>query len=242
MATVPKWLGDTMEVVYQRFMHEMVITDIEYLDEKLKRVRFEGDFRKIKFTPGNVIKVRVNDTEYRHYTLSAFDAKAGFCEIVFYLHGSGPGSLWAERLKMGDRAKLLGPGGRLHYSENRENHFLFGDETSLGWMKCMEEEAESRGEFFFGFAELDEAHQDWASRLGSSVKIVDKSADSPAKPVIDIVKEWEEDFWTTAGGTVFYLTGRTKSIQAFRKFLLSKGISSKKIKTEPYWAEGKSGL
>lgn len=242
MTKAPKWLGDTMEVVYQRFMYETVITNVEYLDEKLKRVRFEGDFRKIKFMPGNVVKVRVNDTEYRHYTLSAFDAKTGFCEIVFYLHGLGPGSNWAEGLKMGDRAKLLGPGGKLYYSENRVNHFLFGDETSLGWMKCMEEEAERRGEFFFGFAELDESHHDWAERLGSSVKIVGKSSEFPAQPVIDIVKEWEEDFWLTAVDTVFYLTGRTKSIQAFRKFLLSKGISSKKIKTEPYWADGKSGL
>lgn len=242
MAVVPKWLGDTMEVVYQRFMHEMIVTEVEYLDEKLKRVRFEGDFRKIKFTPGQVVKVRLNDTEYRHYTLSAFDASAGFCEIVFYLHGTGPGSEWAEKLSVGDRTKLLGPGGRLQYSENKENHFLFGDETSLGWMKCMEEEAERREQFFFGFAELDESHQDWADRLGSSVKIVNKSADKPAQPVIDILKEWEEDFWETAGGTVFYLTGRAKSIQAFRKFLLSKGISSKRIKTEPYWAEGKCGL
>lgn len=54
MTKVPKWLGDTMEVVYQRFMYETVITNVEYLDEKLKRVRFEGDFRKIKFMPGNV--------------------------------------------------------------------------------------------------------------------------------------------------------------------------------------------
>jgi len=242
MATVPKWLGDTMEVVYQRFMHEMVVTDIEYLDEKLKRVRFEGDLRKVKFIPGYVVKVRVNDTEYRHYTLSAFDTTVGYCEIVFYLHGMGPGSSWAEALRMGDKVKLLGPGGKLHYSESKENHFLFGDETSLGWMKCMEEEAERREEFFFGFAELDEPHQDWASRLGSSVKIVEKSSDNPAQPVIDILKEWEEDFWETAGNTVFYLTGRTKSIQAFRKFLLSKGISSNRIKSEPYWAEGKSGL
>ncbi|HBG41466.1 MAG TPA: hypothetical protein DDW85_08645 [Porphyromonadaceae bacterium] len=40
----------------------------------------------------------------------------------------------------------------------------------------------------------------------------------------------------------FYLTGRVKSIRAVKEFLISKGISQKEIKTEPYWNEGKEGL
>lgn len=242
MPKIPKWLGDTMEVVYQKFIHGVKVKDIQYLDSNLKKIRFSGDFKNIRYMPGNVVKIRVNDTAFRHYTISAFDAESGSCEILFYLHEKGPGSEWAATLKVGETVRLLGPGGRLHYMPDQENHFLFGDETSLGWMQCMEHEIDKNNQFFFGFVELDPEHGHWANLADSSVKVVSKSMADPAAPTIAILKEWEDDFWETSDRTVFYLTGRTQSIQAFRKFLLSKGISGRRIKTEPYWADGKSGL
>ncbi len=41
---------------------------------------------------------------------------------------------------------------------------------------------------------------------------------------------------------MFYLTGRARSIQAMRRYLLSRGVASGRIRCEPYWAEGKQGL
>lgn len=236
MGRVPKWLGDTIEGVYKKkSVLEARVVSVDYLDVNLKRVRLEGDFCKVKLATGNSVKIQINETECRQYAIAAFEPETGCCEIIFYLHGKGTGSEWATKLGVGDIVKLIGPCSELKYVSNKENYFLFGDETSLGWMKGMEKVIEGNNQFFFGFVELEEKHYDWPSLMESSVKVVPKSGDNPATPTVAILQEWEDDFWETSEGIVFYLTGSTKSITAFHSFLLSKGIKSKQIKTEAYW-------
>ncbi|MEM6701005.1 MAG: siderophore-interacting protein, partial [Bacteroidota bacterium] len=115
MPTVPKWLANGMEKVFSRMMHPVEVSEIEYLDEKLKRVQFLGDLSKTKFVAGHAIEFRVNDTNFRHYTPSFYDKSKGICEVLFYLHGYGIVSAWAEDLGAGDQMKLMGPGGKMKF-------------------------------------------------------------------------------------------------------------------------------
>ena len=86
MPKLPKWVANGVEKVFSHLMHPVAVTHTQYLDDQLKLVRFEGDLSKTKFTPGNVIEFRVNDTDFRHYTPSLFNKSAGVCEVIFYLH------------------------------------------------------------------------------------------------------------------------------------------------------------
>ncbi|MBX2922565.1 MAG: siderophore-interacting protein [Chitinophagaceae bacterium] len=243
MPSVPKWLGDTMDVVFRNMYHPVIVTNVHYLNNQLKKVRFEGDFSKTKFTPGNVVEFRVTPNDFRHYTPSYFNTTEGVCEIVFYLHAGGPGSHWAKQLQPGDTVKLLGPGGKLSYLPAFSNHFVFGDETAIGLMNCVKEEADRSGHSFFALAETQVAHRDWIHLFSLQPAVsVESSSGDPAIPAIRFLNDVAEEWEPSVKDTCFYLTGRAKSILAMRKYLLSRGVGMKQIKTEPYWAEGKKGL
>lgn len=243
MPRIPKWLGDTMETVFSRMIIPVSVAGVEYIFPGLKKIIMQGDFSKIKFTPGNVIEFRVTDTDFRHYTISNFDKEKGICEMLVYLHGQSVGCKWIENLKAGDSLKMMGPGGKLSYQFSFQQHFVFGDETSLGLILCMEEAALKNKQSFFGLIELEKKHLEWINYLNSkSINSAESCFENPAKPCIDLLNNMENYFGENIDDTCFYLTGRAKSIQAFRKFLTEKGISYKQIKTEPYWAEGKKGL
>lgn len=243
MPRIPKWLGDTMETVFSRMIIPVSVICVEYISPQLKKIVMQGDFAKAKYTPGNVIEFRVTENDFRHYTISDFDKEKGLCEMLVYLHGQGVGSKWIENLKAGDNLKLMGPGGKMSYQFSFQQHFVFGDETSLGLMLCMEQAALKNKQLFFGLAELEKEHLGWINFLNSeSIKSTESCFKNPAQPAIDLLSQWKDYFNENINDSCFYLTGRARSIQQFRKFLMEKGVASKQIKTEPYWAEGKKGL
>lgn len=75
--------------------------------------------------------LRVNANEYRHYTLSGFDEAHETCEVIFTWTGKGPTSSGCKYPK-GDRLKLIVDRAKVKYNEASNQHFFFGDETSLG--------------------------------------------------------------------------------------------------------------
>ncbi len=245
MPSLPKWLGDSVETIFSGSIHPLTVTQASNLDTCLKKVRLEGDLSATKFTAGNVVEFRINDTDYRHYTPSFYDAENGVCEILFYLHDKGPGSRWAHTLKAGDHCKLIGPGGKIRYRPDFQYHFLFGDETSLSLFHAMKKDTMERGHEYFCLYESDREHKHWAELAGISAEWAAASPDAPAKNAVglleEIIKE-EKSCWNTWHQAFFYLTGRAKSIQTFRKMLNQAGISNATIQTEPYWADGKTGL
>lgn len=242
MPRIPKWIGDTMETVFNGMIHPVTVSATEYLSENLKKVVLNGDLTKTKFTPGNVIEFRVTPTDFRHYTISRYDKEKGICEMLLYLHGNSVGSEWAAQLKKDDPLKMMGPGGKLNYSHRHTRHFIFGDETSVGLFSCLQAEALKNGDDCYCLAELDKNHSDWPQLVGVSAKVTGKSLTEPAKEAIEKIATLDRMFWVVWRHAAFYLTGRAKSIQAVRQVLLKKGVPLKSIQTEPYWAEGKKGL
>ncbi len=240
MPSIPKWLGDTLEKLSGKYYHAVVVTDVDYLNESLKKVRFEGDFGSVVFTPGQVVEFRVTDRDYRHYTPSVFDKDRGVCEVIFYLHGQGVGSAWAAELAEGQQFKLIGPGGRLAYRNEFATHLVFGDETSIGLANCIADECKRQHHHFVGLLEFAPEHIPWQIDQNHDMTIVRSSMETPGKRALEILESWERIY--SNDNVCVYLTGRAKSIQGLRNYLLKKGVPRKHIQVEPYWAEGKKGL
>lgn len=240
MPKIPKWLGDTMEAVFSKMVHPATVVAVEYIPPRLKRVVFSGPLQQLKFVPGNVVEFRINDREFRHYTLSGLDRDRGQCEVLFYLHDRGQGSRWAAQLQPGDPVKIIGPGGRIKYKQEQQYHFFFGDESSAGLVQCLQQEALRLGHQYLAVLELEKSHREWLRQTGIVAVPVNKSYESPAADAITHM-EGMVHFEPWLKG-MFYLTGRAKSIQAMRRYLLGKGVASSRIQCEPYWAEGKKGL
>jgi NADPH-dependent ferric siderophore reductase len=245
MPRVPKWLGNTMEVVFSSQYKPVTVTSTEHLAPLLKKVRFEGDLSKTSYIPGNIVEFRVSETDFRHYTPSYYNAAEGVCEVLFYLHDKGPGSHWVQELATGDTTKLMGPGGKLSYNTASRYHFFFGDETSIGLYEAMKNHVHALHHEYLCILELEQDFQHWPALAGLSADAVSKSVAAPAQEAIRQLLEFKESsgkHWPIWQQGTFYLTGRAKSIQTFRKALLEAGVSIKNIRTEPYWADGKAGL
>jgi NADPH-dependent ferric siderophore reductase len=241
MPKMPKWVADAMEsLVSNRFL-KVAVSDCVYIHPSLKKITFSGDLRNIKFKTGQAVIFRVDDTNFRNYTPCVWDSASGRFEIIFHLHGRGPGSNYISGLQVNDTLLISPPRGFDFYKKKYNHHFFFGDETSIGFFKSLEQEIEGNGQQYTGILELNSDAALPDAFPGSRVKIV-KASTTKAEQAILFLQSIPEARWELCKTGMFYLMGNARSIQAFRKALKEKGISSKQILTQPYWAEGKIGL
>lgn len=237
---LPKILEDMAE---SRLGTSCTVTDVVYLHASLKRVRFKGDLGTETFVPGQEVKFRVCEDEFRHYTPTFFDLEKGVFDVLFYLQGDGPGSVWASALQAGDTARMLRTAGRMRLAPDNRYHFFFGDETSLGLFRCLKEAVHQKGHEYLGILELAEGSFNWPEKLDVSVDLVSRSADQrPAQEAIAYLNDLHGLLWQTWMKASFYLAGRAASIEAFRQALLARGVSSGMISTHAYWSDGKKGV
>lgn len=241
MPQVSKWIGDTTEIIFGSRIRTVTVSNTEYLNNQLKKICFEGDFRNIEYHIGYAVCFRVDDYSYRNYTPVYFNKAAGICEVLFHLHGKGPGSEFASRLREGDRVKMVIPRGKKMYRPESKYHFFFGDETTLGLFKGLKDIINDRDQNYIGVLELQNDFIEIPERLGLMTDTVQKSA-AYAGDAIRFLNELDEVLWALWKDGTFYLTGNAASIQHFRKALKVRGINNRNIITQVYWAEGKRGL
>jgi len=67
----------------------------------------------------------------RTYTPRRYDPASKTLEIQFLLHGEGPASAWAERVKPGDKLAVAGPGGRFSLEPEAGHWWLAADESAI---------------------------------------------------------------------------------------------------------------
>jgi NADPH-dependent ferric siderophore reductase len=241
MPKLPSWLANTMEKVISNKIYQVEVVETKMLSSNLKCVTFKGDFFDAKFIPGNEVLFRVNANEYRHYTLSGFDEANETCEVIFYLNKQGPGYSLAVNIQKGDHLRLIVDRGKVKYNEEANQHFFFGDETSLGLYeslgkKVMEEDVE-----YFGVLELQEENLSSVDQLKLLIDTVPADVNAPAKNAINWMENMHPICWEMWQNATFYLTGRAKSVQEFKKYLKQRGVSFKQIITMSYWEIGKVG-
>lgn len=242
MPQLPKWLADTMITVANPWLRQAVVSDMVMLSDEVKLITFKGDFDHENFLPGKIVQFRVDDTNFRHYTLSSFNRQQGLCSVVFYLHGQGPGSQWAANLQVGQEVRFRAGQGKLRYNDQATHHFFFGDETSIGLFHWYKLTALACSHEYFGVLELQPPHEQALHNLGIMVDTVASSITAPAANAIDWMEDMHPDCWANWKHATFYLAGRALSISRFRKYLLQKGVEPRQIRTDAYWADGKKGL
>lgn len=241
MPQIPKWIGDAVETVFSSKIPLVTITETSYIHQQLKKIRFEGNFDQLSFRTGQPVAIRVDDRNYRNYTPSFFDKTRGICEILFHLHGNGPGSTMAAALNEGDTLRMSTPRGKYLYQPQSNYHFFFGDETTLGLFKSLKDMINQEEQNYIGVLELCEPMMDVPDKLGLMVDCVPKTG-RHAEQAIKYLNELDDVLWNLWKNGSFYLMGNASSIQNFRKALILKGVGSSQIITQPYWAEGKIGL
>jgi NADPH-dependent ferric siderophore reductase len=241
MPRVPKWVADAMENVFSSQVRKVVVSEIIYLNPFLKKVTFKGDFSNVKFKLGQAISIRVNETNFRNYTPSNWDSQEGVFQVIFHIHGNGPGSNFISDLQLNDSVNIILPRGFELYRKEHKYHFFFGDETTIGLFESLQHSIEENGQEYIGILELNQETLRVEFNTKSGLEIVPSSIEK-ARNAISILERLPDVVWKLWQNGAFYLMGNGRSIQNFRTALKEKGVNLKNIKTQPYWVEGKVGL
>lgn len=232
-------MGDAIDSIMASKYLQLQVTDTVELSPYVKKVSFTGDLRDTSCQIGHAVSFRVSATEYRNYTPSYFSPAENECEIIFHLHGNGPGSEYAAGLSTGDMVKMVTPRGRTFYRDH-PYHFFFGDETTLGLYKAIQREITQREQLYTGILELDPANVFLPGDMGLATDIVDKRRTD--KALAEQLDKTLHGCGVPADAFMYYLAGNAASIQLFRSMLKARGVESRNIRTQPYWAAGKRGL
>ena len=242
MPKVPKWAADAMESLFSGMFRKMTVSGITYLNPCIKKIVFKGDLKNVRFKTGQAIIIRVDDTNSRNYTPSYWNSDEGICEVIFHLHGNGPGSAYIEKLAVNDKLNIGLPRGFDLYKKDYRYHFFFGDETTAGFFKSLKQAIGENNQNYIGVLEFNDATLRSETNLECMLDIVAGSGGHKAEQAILFLENLDESVWQLWKEGMFYVMGNGRSIQNFRKALKEKGIPGKQIITQPYWVEGKTGL
>ncbi|WP_433046741.1 siderophore-interacting protein [Dactylosporangium sp. CS-033363] len=229
MPSLPGVLADPMT----RWMgRPATVEAVDRLSPGLVRMAFKGDaLRGRKWGPGSEIEFRVSTRDFRHYTASAFDDEAGRIEVVFQLHGHGPGDTWVRAVTAGDEVLVLGPGNR-SWLRPGTRHLFAGDASALGHFSGLIAGLPAGSEVL-GAVEVPEADLAAAAALVPGVTVLAGTA-NPGDAVLAWLREH-----SGAAPDAAYLAGHAQSIQRHRAAL---NMRRQDVVTKPFWATGKAGL
>jgi len=215
------------------------VLETTYINPNIKKIRFKGDIAGMNFQLGYAVLIRINDTEYRNYTVSFSDVESGILEIIFHIHGQALGSIFIDNLNVGDEIRISMPRGQKQYDSSVKQHFLFGDETSLG-LACsfLPYLKKNQHEFQFYF-ELDESNVNVPQLLDlENYSIFSKNEIFINKQLIKDLPIFKTPDWDISN---FVLIGNVTSVQNFRQVLKANSVKGR-IFTKGYWLKGKQGL
>ncbi len=241
MPKLPSWFANTMEKIISNKIYAVDVVETEMLSGNLKCVTFKGDFLNADFVPGNEVLIRINSNEYRHYTLADFDMETETCKIIFFLNRKGIGSSWAVNIQKGDSLKLIADAAKIKYDFDSNQHFFFGDETSLGLYEWFGEITQKSNHEYFGVLEMKAENDAALNNIKLLIDTVPSELIAPAENAIEWMENMHPKCWEMWKDASFYLTGRGKSVQRFKKYLKEKGVSYKQIQTTCYWENGRTG-
>jgi NADPH-dependent ferric siderophore reductase len=121
----------------QPIRRNLTVRSVEALTPHMRRIVAAGDELAGFHSPSSDDHIKVffstadGNTEMRDYTPRRYDPAAQTLAIDFVLHGTGPGSNWAEKAQPGDTLQIGGPRGSSAISTKDAWWLLIGDESAL---------------------------------------------------------------------------------------------------------------
>lgn len=239
MPKAPKWLNDTVETLLSSKMPLVRVTETEYLNPFIKRIRLRGELKGWHCHPGYATAIRISDTEYRNYTPAFDDIEKGIVELIVHLHGDAPGSRYVHQLAIGDELKLIMPRGKKVYSEDATQYFFFGDETTLAMACALNERVKKNKALLHFYFELDAENKNIPAILGLDNYSVFRKNKTLAN--VELVNQLPLFQMAGFKDATFIASGNATTVQTVRRAIKQHGVSGNII-AQAYWAAGKTGL
>jgi NADPH-dependent ferric siderophore reductase len=230
------------DAVVKLLFRPVTITDVEAVGEEFRLLSMQGaGFKGVKTTPGQTVQIYLGKFAKRAYTPMDLDPDAGSARFLFYLHGKGPGSLWAASARVGDSCQVMRPKDSIDFEAFTGSTLFFGDETSLAAAQALERSHGQASASRYVFEVSSPAQAEVIlQRFGvEQVSLVQKREDGTH--IADVVSQMAEQAGRLQSPQWIF-TGQARSIQSVQRGLKQAGISLLGSKVKAYWSFGKTGL
>ena len=214
-----------------RTVRSAAVTRVDDLSPRVRNIRFSGaELKNVEWLPGHKIKIQVGD-KMRSYTPAHVDPYEGWMDVVFFLHGSGPASQWAEQTKPGEEIQFIGPSKSVPMVENPPAWALFlGDETAIGLAKALLSPLPDSVQIL-GAIEVDasdaQAVQDFGLPLTSAIR---NGAHG------DALLAWLRDTEFPDGEGMIWVSGEATAAKAIKQVLIERNPPNVQFNMKPYWS------
>lgn len=175
----------------------------------------------------------------RTYTPRRFDAAANRLEVEFVLHGDGLASNWAERVDVGAKAWIGGPGGGLDIPSDLRHIVMAADETAMP-AAGMILEALPEGCTPTVICEVEDGDDERPlSPLRSSAPVWLRR--QPGGAAAGSLLEAHLRTLDAPADALWWVAAEAGAIRRIRQYLLfARGIDRRLIVTRGYWKAGAS--
>jgi ferric-chelate reductase (NADPH) len=228
--------------VVKMLFRPVTITDVEVVGEDFRLLSMQGaGFVGVKRTPGQTVQIYLGNLTKRAYTPMDLDPDAGSARFLFYLHGKGPGSVWAASARVGDSCQVMRPKDSIDFEAFTGPTLFFGDETSLAAAQALERTRgqASASRYVFEVSSPTQAEV-ILQRFGvSQVSLVQKHEDGTH--IASVISRMAEQAGRMQSPQWIF-TGQARSIQSVQQGLKQAGVSLAGSKVKAYWSPGKTGL
>lgn len=151
-------------------------------------------------------------------------------QTLIYVHGKGPGALWARDVKAKNKVVVLGPKKSLKLDlETTKSVIFFGDETTFGLAHAIKKNfTDIRFHFFMEATDTDES--------SSILKRFDlEDALLVSLNQLDLIAQEISKIYLENSLSQIVLSGKQQSIVSLRSKLYALNIPSDAIGTKVYW-------
>jgi NADPH-dependent ferric siderophore reductase len=207
------------------------VTEVEDLAPRVRRVRFAGpSLVGMDWKPGQKIKIEAGN-KMRSYTPARVDTKAGWMDVVFFLHGNGPASLWASSVGVGQAARFKGPVKSMPSAKKTPDWAMFlGDETAIGLAAALLEDLPKTVQVV-GAIEVDALDSEAVEAFGLTLSVAIRQQQHGAA-----LLKWLSQTKFPEGRGMIWLSGEANSVRALKLALAKRGPSNVKFKMKAYWS------
>ncbi|MEM7153843.1 MAG: siderophore-interacting protein [Myxococcota bacterium] len=213
--------------------NEVEVAAVQVLSPRVRRIDLRGDFiERMRWYPGDKIKINVGGGTMRLYTPSRVDPAARRMEVVAHVHGHGPGSRWVERVRAGDAVSFIGPAHSMpiEFGPPPPWALFFGDETALGLGQALIEGADPETHIF-GAVELAREDLKAAAAMGLPLDAIARG-----RVHGEALVDWLDYQSFPPGDGIVWLSGEANSVLELRHALMSRGIAPGALRVKPYWS------
>ena len=223
----------------QHIRHEIVrrtldVVSVEEISPNFKRITLSGDSLDtfisssfddhIKFFFDN----GTDEPAMRDYTPRSYSNEKKELVVEFAMHGEGPANDWAEKVKVGDIAKIGGPRGSRVIPMDYQWQLMFGDETAFPAISRRLEELPAGARVtVVALANNPQDRREFPTQADAEIIWVDSS---------EQLVEWANQHQLAAGEGFVWCAAEASIIKALRNiFVEEKGHDVNAIRTSAYW-------